>query len=925
MSQKLIGYYDNSLDSLTDVTITDPMDFDVLIKLGSHWSNLNLKDTILSIFTLNTEVKSSDFVAKSNMIYIVNTKDNPVTALLPAERVVGDRIIFVDAFKPNAEASQCNIGWGSNALTIVAHTNSTLEGEPLHNFTITGDSVHLLYSSCDNWTFMTPAVRAATELIAGIARLATEVEALAGTNDNTIITPLKLLTVLEQWRTDIVDEILPIPGATEDVAGIAKIATGTLVTEGLNDFTIVSPLKLKGRLDTWSPYNFQILNDLTVSNDVRVIGNLTSATGIITDLQVETLNILSAMIFPYNVTFTAVVDVSTASVVGLPQATESLLGIAQIAPQATVNTGLDNEMFVTPLKLANYIRDRIKQATEEIAGIARIATGDETDSGFNDLAYITPYKLAVFFNARIRQATEEIRGIARIATQGEVNTGLDDLAYVTSLKLDTLLDTRFPRASELEIGVTRVATRAEVEGGSNDVDFVTPLKLSYQLTAYVDARLAPVLADLITVHDQLDDHELRIAYLEAMGSVIAVDNHFGINATPGGIVSGTLLGNDLGSQLTVTGLFFEGVAFLVGQTTPVVFGNLTVLANGTFSYTIVNNAATQYFNTLPLLTERELRFQYIIEDPNGLKDIAYLVIRVSQHPNQGPVVSNALPNYIMSEGTSKLEGSASFEINLDSYFSDPEGGVLSYYVAQNTNTSAVYAQVVNANKLRLSFPIWTFNFGNVSQSTITITAVDPKNAQVDAQFDVDVRPLEELFIDEYFEFKSIQVPGNNGYIYATEPEAQSIRDNYSQTYTESTGHNPVFKVIPYANPVPPVALDTETIILISRFRRNDAPPNTVHPVSYIFTGPTETAQIQAQIAGGSSAFIYEGPAFRTFNNIGRQIALNRALYQQVIDVPDPDPDYTEYQYVYFLDGEPQPIPSDYEGEVCEVLFIPETP
>jgi hypothetical protein len=697
------------------------------------------------------------------------------------------------------------------------------------------------------------------------------------------------------------------------------------VTEGLNDYSIVSPLKLKGRLDTWSPYDFQVLHNLTVSHDLRVIGNLTSATGIITDLQVETLNILSAMIFPYNVTFTAVVDVSTASVVGLPQATESLLGIAQIAPQATVNTGLDNEMFVTSLKLANYIRDRIKQATEEIAGIARIATGSETNEGYDDLAYITPYKLSVFFNDRIRQATEEVRGIARIATQEDVNTGLDDLAYVTSLKLDTLLDTRFPRASELVLGVSKVATRSEVDGESNDVDFITPLKLSYRLESYVTSRLAPILADLITVHDQLDDHEARITYLEAVGSVIAVDNHIGMNATPGSVGSGTLLGNDLGSQLTVVGAFYQGVAFLVGQTTPIVFGNITILANGTFSYTIMNNSATQYFNSLPLLTEKELKFQYVIQDQNGQQDVGYLIINISQHPNQGPVVSNALPNYIMSEGTSKLEGSPYFEINLGSYFSDPEGGVLSYYVAQNTNTSVVYAQVVNANKLRLSFPIWTFNFGNVSQATITITAVDPKNAQVDAQFDVDVRPLEELFIDEYFEFKSVQVPGDNGYIYVTEPEAQSIRDNYSQTYVESNGHNPVFKVIPYANPVPLVALETETIILISRFKRNDAPPNTVHPVSYIFTGPTETAQIQAQIAGGSSAFIYEGPAFRTFNNIGRQRALNRALYQQVIDVPDPDPDYTEYQYVYFLDGEPQPIPSDYEGEVCEVLYIPETP
>jgi hypothetical protein len=39
---------------------------------------------------------------------------------------------------------------------------------------------------------------------------------------------------------------------------------------------------------------------------------------------------------------------------GVVQATESATGIAEIATQAEVDAGLDDERFITPLKLANY-------------------------------------------------------------------------------------------------------------------------------------------------------------------------------------------------------------------------------------------------------------------------------------------------------------------------------------------------------------------------------------------------------------------------------------------------------------------------------------------------------------------------------------------------------------------------------------------
>lgn len=75
------------------------------------------------------------------------------------------------------------------------------------------------------------------------------------------------------------------------------------------------------------------------------------------------------------------------------------------------------------------------QATESVLGLVEIATQTETNDGVNDTAAVTPLKLAG------RTATESRTGIAEIATQAETNTGTDDSRIVTPLKLKTNLAT----------------------------------------------------------------------------------------------------------------------------------------------------------------------------------------------------------------------------------------------------------------------------------------------------------------------------------------------------------------------------------------------------------------------------------------------------------------------------------------------------
>lgn len=105
------------------------------------------------------------------------------------------------------------------------------------------------------------------------------------------------------------------------------------------------------------------------------------------------------------------------------QATETVAGIAEIADQAEVDAGTDDERFVTPLKLAAF--PAVNTATEDIEGVAEIATQVETDAGILDDKIVSPLKLEG------RQSTTLLTGLARRATQGEVDTGTEPAAFVT--------------------------------------------------------------------------------------------------------------------------------------------------------------------------------------------------------------------------------------------------------------------------------------------------------------------------------------------------------------------------------------------------------------------------------------------------------------------------------------------------------------
>ena len=81
-------------------------------------------------------------------------------------------------------------------------------------------------------------------------------------------------------------------------------------------------------------------------------------------------------------------------------------------------------------------------ATETVKGVAEIATQDEVDEGVDDERFVTPLKLATVLAELLGgfgSATETVEGVIELATQAEVDAGADDERAVTSLKLATRL------------------------------------------------------------------------------------------------------------------------------------------------------------------------------------------------------------------------------------------------------------------------------------------------------------------------------------------------------------------------------------------------------------------------------------------------------------------------------------------------------
>jgi hypothetical protein len=186
---------------------------------------------------------------------------------------------------------------------------------------------------------------------------ASNAQALAGVDDNTIMTPLRV-------KQAITASAVTVPAASETVAGIAEIATTAEVNAGTDDTRIITPAKLAAYVPSAST---------TVIGKTRLATNAEAIAGSLSNVAVTPSGLAAAI-----------------AAVGVPPASETTAGIAEIATTAEVTAGTDDARIVTPLKLAQAV----PAASTTVIGKTRLATSAETSAMALATVAVTPASLS---------------------------------------------------------------------------------------------------------------------------------------------------------------------------------------------------------------------------------------------------------------------------------------------------------------------------------------------------------------------------------------------------------------------------------------------------------------------------------------------------------------------------------------------------
>lgn len=163
------------------------------------------------------------------------------------------------------------------------------------------------------------AAGSASEAAAGILKLSTSSLVIAGIDDSTAVTPLKLAKKLASYLTQ----------ATENIFGWAKVATQATTNAGTDDATIVTPKKLA----TWFAANVSQATELLAGlAKIATTGQVTAGT--------DDATIVTPLKLSQRIAATAPVAAS-----------ELISGVIRLASQTQANAGSDDATAVTPKKL----------------------------------------------------------------------------------------------------------------------------------------------------------------------------------------------------------------------------------------------------------------------------------------------------------------------------------------------------------------------------------------------------------------------------------------------------------------------------------------------------------------------------------------------------------------------------------------------
>jgi hypothetical protein len=455
---------------------------------GGGWTPVDASESVKGIAEVATQAETNAGTDDSRIV----TPQKLASRLAGFTPTIPVASETVQGIVELATAAETATGTDATRAVHPAGLKPLLDGKAPTSHTHTSSQIS------DFATAVPAAVPAASETVQGKAEIATAAEVTTGTDDLRFVTPLKLAQRIAAIPPGTVAD------ATETVKGVAEIATQAETTTGTDDARIVSPLKLQQKLAGYSP---------------------TGHTHVSTDIT----------------NFASAVFAAT------PQATESGQGKIELATQAEVTTGTDDQRAVTPLKLqqrlAAFVPPAPSAATETVAGIAEIATTAEVTTGTDDARIVTPLKLkgvtdglaplshthtasqitdfATAVPAAVPLASETVQGKVELATVAEATAGVDTVRAVTPAGVKAVGDTKAPlahthtasqitdfnaaalaaapaevQATETVAGKAEIATQAETTAGTDDLRIVTPLKLAQRIAA-IPVYTPPIASETV--------------------------------------------------------------------------------------------------------------------------------------------------------------------------------------------------------------------------------------------------------------------------------------------------------------------------------------------------------------------------------------------------------------------------------------------
>lgn len=164
-----------------------------------------------------------------------------------------------------------------------------------------------------------------------------------------------------------------------------------------------------------------------------------------------------------------------------PQATEAMLGTAELATQEEVNSGSDHTRMVTPKTLKSRLASFVRNASETGTGFIELANQSEVDSGSDHSRAVTPKTLKNWLEKRLSSAT----------ASASTTTPANSAAVKATMEAGTR------EATEAQRGQLEIATQSEAASKSNHTRALTPKRLWEILTQFATRGEAHFVGQIV--------------------------------------------------------------------------------------------------------------------------------------------------------------------------------------------------------------------------------------------------------------------------------------------------------------------------------------------------------------------------------------------------------------------------------------------